>query len=103
MPAIALAQLIDKIATGHPCSSTAPIQGSKQSKVTIGGNPVAVDGDLVQVHTIKAGRVCVAHPGVTVSATSAKMFINGSAVCRIGDPADGAGIITGQGKVMLGG
>ena len=103
MPAIALAQLVDKIATGHPCDSTAKIQGSKQSKVTVGGKPVAVDGDLVQVHTIKAGPSCVAHPGVKVSSTTQKLTINGDGVCRIGDPADGAGIISGQSKVMLGG
>jgi len=38
-----------------------------------------------------------------VSATTSKVFIGGFAVCRIGDPADGAGIITGSSKVMIGG
>lgn len=102
MPACAVAELIDKIATGHPCTGTAPIQGTKQSKVTIGGKLVAVDGDTVQVHTVKAGNTCVPH-SVTVSATTSKVFIGGFAVCRIGDPADGAGIITGSSKVMIGG
>jgi uncharacterized Zn-binding protein involved in type VI secretion len=102
MPACAVAELIDKIATGHPCTGTAPIQGTKQTKVTIGGKLVAVDGDAVQVHTIKVGKACVPH-SVTVSATTTKVFIGGDAVCRIGDPADAAGIISGSGKVMIGG
>lgn len=102
MPACAVAELVDKIATGHPCTGTAPIQGTKQSKVTIGGKLVAVDGDAVQVHTVKVGKVCIPH-GVTVSATTLKVFISGFAVCRIGDPADSAGIISGSSKVMIGG
>lgn len=102
MPACAVAELVDKIATGHPCTGTAPIQGTKQSKVTIGGDLVAVDGDKVQVHTVKVGTLCVPH-SVVVSATTSKVFIAGDAVCRIGDPSDSAGIITGSSKVMIGG
>lgn len=102
MPAVAVAELVDEIATGHPCTGTAPIQGTKQTKVTIGGKLVAVDGDAVQVHTFKVGDACLPH-SVTISATQSKVKIAGFAVCRIGDPADDAGIITGSGKVMLGG
>lgn len=102
MPAVAVAELIDKIATGHPCTGTAPIQGTKQSKVTIDGKLVAVDGDVVQVHDYKVGDSCVPHT-VTISATQSKVKIAGIPVCRIGDPSDNAGIITGSGKVMLGG
>lgn len=102
MPACAVAEFINKIATGHPCTGTAPVQGTKQTKVKIGGKLVAVDGDAVQVHTIKVGKSCVPHE-VTVSATTTKVFISGFAVCRIGDPSDAAGIISGSGKVMIGG
>ena len=102
MPACAVAELIDKIATGHPCTGTAPIQGTKQTKVKIGGKLIAVDGDAVQVHTIKVGKACVPH-SVTISATQSKVKIAGFAVCRIGDPSDAAGIISGSGKVMIGG
>lgn len=102
MPACAVAELTDKIATGHPCTGTAPIQGTKQTKVRIGTKLVAVDGDAVQVHTIKVGKVCLPH-SVTISATQSKVKIAGIAVCRIGDPSDSAGIISGSGKVMIGG
>jgi uncharacterized Zn-binding protein involved in type VI secretion len=102
MPAAAVAELIDKIATGHPCTGTAPIAGTKQSKVTIGGKLFAVDGDAVQVHTYKVGDSCVPH-SVTVTATTSKVFISGFAACRIGDPSDNAGIISGSSKVMVGG
>ena len=103
MPAISLAKLVDKISTGHGCDTTAKIKGSKQSKVTINDNPVAVDGDLVEDHEIESNGTCIDHKNVKVSATTTKVFINGDAVCRIGDPADQGSIITGQEKVMVGG
>lgn len=102
MPACAVAELVDKIATGHPCTAIAPIQGTLQTKVRIGGKLVAVDQDAVQVHTVLAGKSCIPH-SVVVNATTSKVFIGGRAVCRIGDPSDSAGIITGSGKVMIGG
>jgi uncharacterized Zn-binding protein involved in type VI secretion len=102
MPACAVAELVDRIVTGHACVGTAPIRGTLQSKVSIGGKLVAVSGDAVQVHPIKIGRECVPH-GATVTATTVKVFIGGRAVCRIGDPADAAGIISGSAKVMIGG
>ena len=102
MPACAVAQLQDKIATGHPCDGTAPIQGVKQTKVKIGTKFVAVDGDVVQIHTIKVGKVCVPH-SVVVNATTTKVFIGSNAVCRIGDPSDAGAIISGSSKVMIGG
>lgn len=102
MPAAAVAELVDKIATGHLCQGTAPIQGTLQNKVRIGGKLVAVNGDSVQIHVIKVGRFCLPH-STTVSSTQTKVKITNRNVCRIGDPADNAGIITGSSKVMIGG
>lgn len=101
MPAVAVCG-IDTINTGHACDGTAIIQGSLQSKVTIGGNPVSVQGDAIQVHTILVGDTCVPHVAV-VNAGSSKVFIGGLPVARIGDSADAGSISSGSGKVSAGG
>ena len=100
MPAVAVCG-VDTISTGHPCDATALIQGALQSKVTIGGNPVAVQGDSIQIHTILVGGVCVPHAAV-INAGSGKVSINGYAVARVGDSADAGSIATGSGKVTCG-
>lgn len=102
MPAIAVCT-VDQISTGHPCSATALIQGSLQTKVTINGNPVAVQGDAIAPHTIKAGDACVPHPGAVINAGSSKVSINGNPVARIGDSADAGSIISGSSSVFVGG
>jgi uncharacterized Zn-binding protein involved in type VI secretion len=101
MPAIAVCG-VDQIATGHPCDGTALIQGALQTKVTIGGNPVAVQGDAIAPHTIKAGDACVPHPAV-INAGSSKVSIGGIPVARIGDSADAGAIISGSSGVFAGG
>lgn len=101
MPAIAVCT-VDRISTGHACSATALIQGSLQSNVTIGGNPVAVEGDTIAPHTIKAGNSCVPHSSV-INAGSSKVSINGFAVARVGDSADAGVIISGSSNVFVGG
>lgn len=101
MPAIAVCN-VDQISTGHACSATAMIQGSKQTKVTIGGNPVAVLGDAIAPHTIKAGNSCVPHSSV-INAGSSKVSIAGDPVARIGDSADAGAVITGSSNVFVGG
>ena len=101
MPAIAVCG-VDEIATGHACDGTALIQGALQTKVTIGGNPVAVQGDAIAPHTIKAGRACVPHSAI-INAGSSKVSIGGVPVARIGDSADGGAIISGSSGVFAGG
>lgn len=101
MPAIAVCT-VDKISTGHACSATAGIQGALQDKVTIGGNPVAILGDAIAPHTIKAGRICVPHSSV-INAGSSKVFIGGIPVARIGDSADAGVVITGSSNCYAGG
>lgn len=101
MPAVAVCT-VDQISTGHACDAVALIQGSLQSNVFIGGNPVAVQGDAIQVHTILVGEVCVPH-SATVSGGSSKVFIGGIAVARIGDAADAGSIISGSSNVSAGG
>jgi uncharacterized Zn-binding protein involved in type VI secretion len=101
MPAVAVCT-VDRINTGHACSSTAGIQGALQDKVKIGGNPVAIVGDAIAPHTIKAGRSCVPHSSV-INAGSSKVFIGGIAVARIGDSADLGIVISGSSNVYAGG
>jgi len=101
MPAIAVCT-VDKIATGHACTGVATIQGSLQTKVTIAGNPAAVQGDAIQVHTILVGDSCVNH-SATISGGSSKVSIGGIPVARIGDGADAGSIISGSSKIYAGG
>ena len=101
MPAVAVCG-VDTISTGHACTGTALIQGALQTKVTIGGNPTAVQGDAIQVHTILVGDDCVPH-GASVNAGSSKVSIGGIPVARVGDSADLGSISTGSGKINAGG
>lgn len=101
MPAIAVCT-VDKINTGHGCSSTAGIQGSLQSKVFIKGNPVAIQGDAIAPHTIQAGSACVPHSAV-INEGSSKVFVGGIPVARIGDSADAGSVITGSSNCFAGG
>jgi uncharacterized Zn-binding protein involved in type VI secretion len=101
MPAVAVCT-VDEIATGHSCSATAGIQGALISKVTIGGNPIAVQGDAIAPHTIKSGRICIPH-SASINAGSGKVFAQGRPVARIGDSADAGSIISGSSNVFAGG
>ena len=65
MPAVSRSLNVDRIATGHTCSATAPIAGSLIGTVaTIGVTPVAVLGDAIGPHVIRAGKFCVPHGAV---------------------------------------
>lgn len=101
MPAVAVCT-VDTINTGHACDSTATIQGNLQSKVFIGGNPVAVVGDAIAPHTILVGDDCVVHAAV-ISGGSSKVFISGIGVARVGDSADAGSVATGSSNVSAGG
>lgn len=101
MPAVAVCT-VDTINTGHGCDGTALIQGSLQSKVTIGGKRVAIVGDAIAPHTILSGLVCVPHSSV-INAGSSKVTIGGIRVARVGDSADAGSIATGSSKVNCGG
>jgi uncharacterized Zn-binding protein involved in type VI secretion len=101
MPAVAVCT-VDIISTGHACTGSALIQGALQTKVTITGNPAAVQGDAIVVHTILVGDDCVPH-GASVNAGSSKVSINGIPIARVGDSADLGSISTGSGKISAGG
>jgi uncharacterized Zn-binding protein involved in type VI secretion len=101
MPAVAVCT-VDQIVTGHACSTTAGIQGALVSKVTIGGNPIAVRGDAIAPHTILSSGSCVPHTA-SINAGSGKVFAEGIAVARIGDSADAGAIISGSSSVFAGG
>jgi len=102
MPAVAVCD-VDSIATGHACSSTAKIKNKSDDRVTIGGKPVALVGDLIQIHSIKSGKSCVPHPTAVINAGSSKVFVGGIAVARIGDSADQGAVISGSSSVYAGG
>lgn len=102
MPAVARSQNRDTITTGHPCSATAPIAGTLQTKVFVNGTLGAVKGDPIAPHTILAGSSCVPHSAV-VNAGSSKVFFVGIAAARIGDSADAGVIISGSSNVFAGG
>jgi uncharacterized Zn-binding protein involved in type VI secretion len=97
MPAIAVCT-VDKIATGHACTGVATIQGSLQTKVTIAGNPAAVQGDAIVPHTRLIGDECITH-SASISGGSSKVSIGGIPVARIGDAADLGSIISGSSKI----
>jgi len=101
MPAVAVCT-VDKIITGHACSVTAGIQGALSTKVTIGGNPIAVQGDAIAPHTILSGSSCVPHSAV-INAGSSKVFAQGIPVARIGDSADAGAVNSGSSNVFAGG
>lgn len=101
MPEVAVTG-VDQINTGHPCDAVALIQGSLQTNVRIGGNPVAVQGDAIQIHNFLSGGSCVPH-SATVSGGSSKVFIGGIPVARKGDSADAGNIATGSSNVFAGG
>ena len=102
MRPVARSAYTDKIATGHGCSSTAPIQGSTQNMVFANLKPVAVPGDPIAPHTIKVGKFCVGHPAI-VNAGSSMVFAMLRPVSRIGDSADMGAIISGSPTVFAGG
>ena len=96
MPAVSRSLNVDRIATGHTCSATAPIAGSLIGTVaTIGVTPVAVLGDAIGPHVIRAGKFCVPH-GAVVNSGSAFVSAAGIPVARIGDSADFGSVISGS-------
>ena len=95
MPAVSRALNVDRIATGHTCSATAPIAGLLQSFVTIQNVPVAVQGDNIGSHVIRAGKFCIPHAAI-VNSGSAFVSAAGIPVARIGDSADFGSVISGS-------
>lgn len=93
---------VDKITTGHGCSSTATIMGAMQGMVYANNLPVSTPGDVIAPHTIKAGPTCIPH-FATVNAGSAVVFAFGRPVSRIGDSADAGVITSGSPMVFAGG
>ena len=99
MPAIARAENVDTISTGHGCDATAQIAGTLQTTVYVNGTLAAVKGDAIAPHTILSGAVCVPHSAV-VNAGSPNVFFGGIAVARLGDSADAGQIISASANVF---
>lgn len=87
MAAVARALGVDRVVTGHPCSAIAPIAGSLNQFVDIGGINVAVQGDIIAPHTILAGKFCVPHTAF-INTGSTFVSISTIPMARIGDSAD---------------
>jgi uncharacterized Zn-binding protein involved in type VI secretion len=105
MPAVARIG-IDKIVTGHLCSTIAGIKGpgaqGANGKVIIAGGIAAVETDAIAPHTIRSGRACVPHDAV-INKGSTKIIAAGKPLARIGDSADAGRIISGSFSVFAGG
>lgn len=101
----ATARVGDSLVTGHKCSKITTI-GTPGTDGSVYANsiPIAVVGGEMSAHTIKSGSSCPPHIGAVIIDGSSTVFINGSAVARIGDTADTAGgaIIAGSGNVFTG-
>lgn len=105
MPAIS--RVGDALSTGHGCDGVTTIGGSNQTKANTA--PVLANDSLVIVvgaptvsHLIPGGSSCVSHTS-TLGSGSSSVFINGIAVGRIGDSADGGAMLAGSGNVFAGG
>jgi uncharacterized Zn-binding protein involved in type VI secretion len=105
MPAVARIG-IDKIATGHLCSTIAGIAGpgakGASGRVIVSGSIASVATDVIAPHTIRAGKVCIPHSAV-VNSGSSRVIAAGRPLARIGDSADAGRIISGSFRVFAGG
>jgi uncharacterized Zn-binding protein involved in type VI secretion len=100
MAAVARGNRKDSVATGHGCDSTTTTNICS-SDVFANGIGIARKGDMITIHTIKAGKVCVPHSAV-INAGSASVFVNGIPMARRGDSADSGRITSGSSNVFAG-
>ena len=100
------ARVGDTILTGHPGPSlTATIATSPNAKVQIQFVPAAVAGSIISPHTgpVIIQGVWQLHPSTPILGGSSKVTFGGLPALRIGDAADGAGVImAGSPKVLIG-
>lgn len=101
MPAIC--RVGDSLSTGHLCDASTTI-GSPNTDGTVHANgiDIIVVGAPTSAHTIKDGKDCVDH-SAALNAGSSTVYINGTAVGRIGDSADAGSMTAGSGNVFAGG
>lgn len=92
----------DSLTTGHPCTSVTTLDTPPQSKVTIGGILVAIQGTPTVPHPAPPIPPCPPHVAF-LNEGSTKVSIGGIPVGRIGDSADAGQMITGSAKVSAGG
>lgn len=100
MPAVCVVG--DSLSTGHICASTTTLSTPPQTKVTIGGDLVAIVGTPTIAHPFPPQPPCAPHVAF-LNAGSSKVSIGGIPIGRIGDSADAGSMITGSGKVSAGG
>lgn len=100
MPAVCVQG--DSLTTGHGCVGSTTLSTPPQSKVTIGGNRIAVVGTLTVAHPFPPNPPCAPHVA-QLNAGSSKVTIGGIPVGRVNDSADAGIMTTGSEKVSAGG
>lgn len=99
MPAVC--RVGDSLSTGHPCVGSTTIESSNtDGTVKANGIEIIVVGapTVVHGHTPK----CAPHVA-NLNAGSSTVSINGKAVGRVGDSADGGAMTSGSPNVFVGG
>lgn len=100
MPAVCV--IGDSLSTGHGCSSSTTLSTPPQTKVTIGGDLVAIVGTPTVAHPFPPSPACAPHVAF-LNKGSAKVTIGGIPVGRVDDSADAGLMISGSSKVSAGG
>lgn len=100
MPAVCVKG--DSLSTGHVCVGTTTLNTPPQTKVTIGGDLVAIVGTPTVAHPAPPQPPCAPHIA-QLNAGSSKVTIGGIPIGRIGDSADSGAMISGSAKVSCGG
>jgi len=90
----------DSLSTGHDCVGTTTLSIPSQSSVYANDILVARVGDPTVSHPIGAP-VCPNHVA-SVNVGSGSVFVENSAVTRIGDSADAGAMTTGSSDVFSG-
>ena len=92
----------DSLSTGHDCVGVTTLAAPGQGKVKIQGELAARVGDPTVSHPFPPNPPCAPHVAA-VNAGSGKVTIVGSPAARVGDSADAGAMISGAGKVTIGG
>ena len=92
----------DSLSTGHACVGTTTLGGANQSTVSVNGILAAVVGAPTVAHPFPPVPACVPHVA-NLNAGSPNVFINGTAVGRIGDSADAGAMTSGSSNVIING
>ena len=94
------ARVLDKVLTGHLCTTTTKITGRCANRTLSEGKPTAALGSRLPTHTIKRGSKCKPHVKQTTKTTTSSVFVQGRPITKMIDPADKGIVIKGAKKVL---